>query len=42
MESKMWIKDVELNLENIKPTPLIMEHADALVNARTILGTSMY
>lgn len=29
----MWFKDVELESENIKLTPLTMEHADALVNA---------
>ncbi|GFD68496.1 hypothetical protein KUL106_17590 [Alteromonas sp. KUL106] len=41
MESKMWFKDAELDLETINFTPLIMEHADALVNAQTILNTSM-
>lgn len=31
----MWFKDIELESENIKLTPLTMEHADALVNAAT-------
>lgn len=35
MESEMWFKDIELESENIKLTPLTMEHADALVNAAT-------
>ena len=29
----MWFKDVELESESIKLTPLTMEHADVLVNA---------
>lgn len=29
----MWFEDIELESENIKLTPLTMEHADALVNA---------
>ncbi len=33
MESEMWFEDIELESENIKLTPLTMEHADALVNA---------
>lgn len=33
MESDMWLKDVELESENITLTPLTMAHADALVNA---------
>ena len=31
----MWLKDVELESENITLTPLTMAHADALVNAAT-------
>tara|TARA_Y100000310_G_C20347406_1_gene652645 strand:+ start:66 stop:668 length:603 start_codon:yes stop_codon:yes gene_type:complete len=33
MESDMWLRDVELESENITLTPLTMAHADALVNA---------
>lgn len=33
MESDMWLKDVELEFENITLTPLTLAHADALVNA---------